>query len=57
VHKYKYNRKHNTNDNKKDLNIKNMRIKVSQLGLVRISIYRFTDYEHIYSVLNIINIL
>jgi len=28
-----------------------MRIKVSQLGLVRINIYRFTDYERIYSVL------
>jgi len=34
-----------------------MRIKVSQLGLVRINIFRFTDYEHIYSVLNIINYL
>ena len=32
-----------------------MRIKVSQLGLARINIYRFTDYEQIYSVLNIIN--
>jgi len=45
VHIYKYNKKHsNTNEN-----IKNMRIKVSQLGLVR----RFTDYERVYSVLNI----
>jgi len=34
-----------------------MRIKVSQLGLVRINIFRFTDYERIYSVLNIINYL
>jgi len=45
VHIYKYNKKDsNTNEN-----IKNMRIKVSQLGLVR----RFTDYERVYSVLNI----